>query len=321
MNLEVILRAGLSTGTILIFAAIGEIIAERAGVMNLGVEGMMLIGAMAAFKVSYATQNAWLGLLAGILAGGILSLAHGLVSIHFQADQTVSGLSLTFLGTGLALVLGEGLTGLNAPTIPSVDVPVLSSIPFIGRIFFTDFNILVYIGYLMIPLSWYFIFKTRPGMHMRAVGEKPSAADTLGVNVYGTRYLYTFVGGCLAGLAGASISIAISPGWYSNLTTSGQGWIAIALVIFARWNPVPAALGGYLFGMLRRFTLDLQGPMTILGVKNPFFYDHNLVFFLQMMPFILTIIALLWGSGAAKRKRKGTPSALGIPYIRGERGL
>ncbi len=321
MNLEAILRAGLSTGTILIFATIGEIITERSGVMNLGVEGMMLIGAMVAFKVSHVTQNAWLGLLAGILAGGILSLAHGLVSIHFQADQTVSGLSLTFLGTGLALVLGEGLTGLNVPTIPDVDFPLLSSIPYIGRIFFTDFNLLVYIGYFLVPLSWYFIYKTRPGMHLRAVGEKPSAADSLGVNVYATRYLYTFVGGCLAGLAGASISIAISPGWYSSLTTSGQGWIAIALVIFARWNPVPAALGGYLFGMLRRFTLDLQGPMAILGFRNPFFYNHNLVFFLQMMPFLLTIIALLWGSGAARRKRKGAPSALGVPYIRGERGL
>jgi len=276
MNLEVILRAGLSTGTILIFATIGEIITERSGVMNLGVEGMMLIGAMAAFKVSHVTQNAWLGLLAGILAGGILSLAH---------------------------------------------FPLLSLIPVIGRIFFTDFNLLVYVGYFLVPLSWYFIYKTRPGMHLRAVGEKPSAADSLGVNVYATRYLYTFIGGCLAGLAGASISIAISPGWYSNLTTSGQGWIAIALVIFARWNPVPAALGGYLFGMLRRFTLDLQGPMTILGFRNPFFYDHNLVFFLQMMPFLLTIIALLWGSGAARRKRKGAPSALGVPYIRGERGL
>ncbi len=321
MNLEVILRAGLSTGTILIFASIGEILAERSGVMNLGVEGMMLMGAMAAFKVSHVTQNAWLGLLAGILAGGILSLAHGLVVISFQADQTVSGLSLTFLGTGLALVLGEGLTGLNVPTIPTVSVPLLSSIPVIGRIFFTDFNLLVYVGYLLIPISWYYIYKTRPGMHLRAVGEKPSAADTLGVNVYGTRYLYTFVGGCLAGLAGATISIAISPGWYSNLTTSGQGWIAIALVIFARWNPIPAALGGYFFGMLRRFTLDLQGPMTILGLRNPFFYNHNLVFFLQMVPFVLTIIALLWGSGVARRKRRGSPAALGIPYIRGERGL
>jgi simple sugar transport system permease protein len=321
MNLEVILRAGLSTGTILIFAAIGEILAERAGVMNLGVEGMMLVGAMAAFKVAHVTQNAWLGLLAGILAGGILSLAHGLVVINLQADQTVSGLSLTFLGTGLALVLGEGLTGLNTPTIPSVSVPLLSSIPFIGRIFFTDFNLLVYLGYLIIPISWYFIFKTRPGMEMRAVGENPAAADTLGINVYRTRYLYTFVGGCMAGLAGATISIAISPGWYSNLTTSGQGWIAIALVIFARWNPLPAALGGYFFGMLRRFTLDLQGPMMILGFRNPFFYDHNLVFFLQMVPFLLTIVALVWGSGVARRKRRGTPAALGIPYIRGERGL
>ena len=321
MSFEVILRAGIATGTILIFASIGEILAERSGVMNLGVEGMMLLGAMAAFKVALSTQNAWLGLIAGILAGGILSLAHGLVTIHFQADQTVSGLSLTFLGTGLALVLGEGLTGQNAPVIPTVDLPLLSSIPMLGRIFFSDYNILVYAGYLFIPLSWYFINKTRPGMHLKAVGEKPSAADSLGINVYATRYFYTFVGGCLAGLAGAAISIAVSPGWYSSLTTSGQGWIAIALVIFANWNPVPAALGGYFFGMLRRFMLDLQGPMLIFGLRNPFFYNHNLVFFLQMVPFLLTIIALLWGSRAAKRKRKGAPAALGVPYIRGERGL
>lgn len=321
MSLEIILRAGLATGTILIFAAIGEILAERSGIMNLGVEGMMLLGAMAAFKTSLSTGNAWLGLLAGIFAGGVLSLAHGLVTIHFQADQVVSGLSLTFLGTGLALVFGEGLTGQNAPLIPSADFPLLSQIPLMGRIFFQNFNILVYIGYLFIPITWYFINKTRPGMHLRAVGEKPSAADTLGVNVYGVRYLYTFIGGCLAGLAGATISIAVSPGWYSSLTTSGQGWIAVALVIFAQWNPLRAAMGGYLFGMLRRFMLDLQGPMLIFGMRNPFYYDHNLVFFLQMTPFLLTIIALVWGSRAAKRKRLGAPAALGMPYVRGERGL
>jgi simple sugar transport system permease protein len=321
MSLEVILRSGLSTGTILIFAAIGEVLAERAGIMNLGVEGMMLLGAMAAFKTSLTTGNPWLGLLAGIAAGGILSLAHGLVTIHFQADQVVSGLSLTFLGTGLALVLGEGLTGQNAPLIPNADFPLLAGIPYIGPIFFKDFNILVYISYFFTPLTWFFINKTRPGMHLRAVGEKPSAADTLGVNVYGVRYLYTFIGGCLAGLAGATISIAVSPGWYSNLTTSGQGWIAVALVIFAQWNPLRAALGGYLFGMLRRFMLDLQGPMLLFGMRNPFFYDHNLVFFLQMTPFLLTIIALVWGSASARRKRLGAPAALGVPYVRGERGL
>jgi len=143
----------------------------------------------------------------------------------------------------------------------------------------------------------------------------------LGINVYGVRYMYTFIGGCLAGLAGATISIAVSPGWYSSLTTSGQGWIAVALVIFAQWNPLRAALGGYLFGMLRRFMLDLQGPMVLLGMRNPFFYNHNLVFFLQMTPFILTIIALVWGSRAAMRKRLGAPAALGVPYVRGERGL
>jgi len=320
VSLEIILRSGLSTGTILLFAAIGEILTELAGIQNLGVEGMMLLGAMAAFKTALATGSPWLGLLAGIAAGGLLSLAHALVTIHFQADQVVSGLSLTFLGTGLALVLGEGLTGQNAPLITNATIPLLSKIPWLGRIFFADLNILVYIGYLLIPISWWYINKTRPGMHLRAVGEKPAAADSLGINVYGVRYLYTFVGGCLAGLAGAAISIAISPGWYSNLTTSGQGWIAVALVIFAQWNPMRAALGGYLFGMLRRFMLDLQGPMLLFGLRNPFFYNHNLVFFLQMMPFVLTIIALVWGSASARRLRIGAPAALGIPYVRGERG-
>lgn len=321
INMTEVLRAGISTGTILLIAAIGEILTERSGIQNLGVEGMMLLGAMAGFRSSYLTGNPWLGLLVALAAGGALSLAHALVTIHFQADQTVSGLSLTFLGTGLALVLGEGMTGLNAAVIPNATIPLLSQIPWVGPILFTNHNILVYIGYLMIPIAWYFIYRTKPGLHLRAVGENPSAADTLGVNIYRTRYLYTFVGGCLAGLAGASISIAITPGWYSNLTTSGQGWIAVALVIFAQWNPTRAALGGYLFGVLRRLLLDLQGPAMLLGMNNPFFYNHNLVFFLQMTPYLLTIIALVWGSSTARRKRIGAPAALGVPFARGERGL
>ncbi|MCA9974740.1 MAG: ABC transporter permease, partial [Anaerolineales bacterium] len=260
MNPIIILHAGLATGTILLFAAIGEIFAERSGILNLGVEGMMLLGAMAGFSTSLATQNVWLGLLVAILAGGVLSLAHGLVTIHFQADQVVSGLSLTFLGTGLALVFGEGLTGQTPPLVPSFDIPLLASIPFIGPVFFEDHSLLVYVGYIFAPLCWYFINRTRPGMHLRAVGEKPEAADTMGINVYRLRYLYVFVGGCLAGLAGATISLSVSPGWYSSQTTSGQGWIAVGLVIFAQWDPLRAALGGYLFGALRRGILDLQGP-------------------------------------------------------------
>ena len=183
----------------MLFAGIGEIFAERSGILNLGVEGMMLLGAMAGFSISLATQNAWLGLVVAILAGGALSLAHGLVTIHFQADQVVSGLSLTFLGTGLALVFGEGLTGQTSALIPSFDIPGLAAIPFIGPVFFEDHSLLVYVGYLFAPLAWYYINQTRPGMHLRAVGEKPEAADTMGINVYGLRYFYVFVGGCLAG--------------------------------------------------------------------------------------------------------------------------
>jgi general nucleoside transport system permease protein len=321
MDPIVILHAGLATGTVLLFAAIGEVFAERAGILNLGVEGMMLIGAMAGFKISLSTGNVWWGLIAAMLAGGALSLAHGLVSIHFQADQVVSGLSLTFLGTGLALVFGEGLTGKNPPLVPDFDIPLLANIPFVGPVAFADHSLLVYVGYLFVPLAWYYINKTRPGMHLRAVGEKPEAADTMGINVYGLRYFYTFVGGVLAGLAGATISLSVSPGWYSSQTTSGQGWIAVGLVIFAQWNPLRAALGAYLFGALRRGILDLQGPRILFGVTNPLYINSNWGFFLQMTPYILTILALVIGARAAMRKRLGAPAALGLPYIRGERGL
>jgi ABC-type uncharacterized transport system permease subunit len=241
---EIILHAGIATGTILLFASIGEILAERSGVMNLGVEGMMLLGAMTGFSVSLATRNPWLGLLAAMLAAGVLSIAHGVVTISFQADQVVSGLALTFLGTGLALVLGNGLTGQNAALIPNYDIAGLAAVPALGPIFFKDHSPLVYVGYLFAPLTWWYIEKTRPGMHLRAVGEKPEAADTMGVSVYGLRYLYVFIGGCLAGLAGATISLSVSPGWYSAQTTSGQGWIAVGLVIFAQWNPLRAAQWG-----------------------------------------------------------------------------
>jgi simple sugar transport system permease protein len=219
------------------------------------------------------------------------------------------------------MVFGEGLTGQNPPLIPDFDIPGLALIPAIGPIFFEDHSLLVYLGYLFTPLAWYYIYKTRPGMHLRAVGEKPEAADTMGISVYGLRYFYVFVGGCLAGLAGATISLSVSPGWYSAQTTSGQGWIAVGLVIFAQWDPVRAAIGAYLFGALRRGILDLQGPRTIFGLTNPFFVNSNWGFFLQMTPYILTIIALVLGARPVAKKRLGAPAALGVPYIRGERGL
>jgi ABC-type uncharacterized transport system permease subunit len=285
------------------------------------VEGMMLIGAMTGFSVAIKTGNPWLGVLAAMLFAGVISQIHAYIVITLQADQVVSGLALTFLGTGISLVLGEGLSKAGTVSLmPAFSIPLLSQIPILGPIFFTNQSILVYFGYLLVPLAWYYINRTRPGLHLRAVGEYPAAADALGINVYRMRYLYVFVGGLLAGLGGATISLAISPGWFSELTTGGQGWIAVGLVIFAQWDPIRAAVGSYAFGALRRLILDIQGPTVLLGFKNPFYYNPYWGFFLQMLPYAFTVIVLVIGSREAIRKRLGAPAALGNPYIRGERG-
>jgi len=322
VDLIIILQAGVASGTVLLFATLGEIFAERSGVLNLGVEGMMLVGAMSAFSVALSTGNPWLGMLVAMLAAGLLSQIHAFITIKLQADQVVSGLALTFLGVGISLVLGEGLSKAGTISLlPNFSIPLLSRIPLLGPIFFTEQSILVYIGYMLIPLAWYYINRTRPGMHLRAVGEYPAAADALGINVFRLRYFYVFVGGLLAGLGGATISLAISPGWFSELTTAGQGWIAIGLVIFAQWDPLRAAFGAYAFGALRRLILDIQGPTLLFSMPNPFYYNPYLGFFLQMLPYAFTIIILVIGSREALRKRLGSPAALGLPYIRGERGV
>lgn len=322
MSLMIILQAGVATGTALLFATLGEILTERSGILNLGVEGMMLLGAMTAYSMSYRTGNAWIGILCGMLAAGAISQIHAFITITLQADQVVSGLSLNFLATGISLVLGEGLNSLSGvPLIPSFNIPLLYQIPFIGPVFFGGHSALVYIGYLMIPLAWYFINRTRAGLHLRAVGEYPAAVDAQGISVYKMRYFYVFIGGLLAGLGGAAISLAISPGWFAEKTTSGQGWIAVGLVIFAQWNPIRAAFGGYIFGALRRLVLDVQGPTMILGMINPFYYNPYYGFFLKMLPYAFTVIVLIIGSREANRKRVGSPAALGLPYIRGQRGL
>jgi ABC-type uncharacterized transport system permease subunit len=321
MDFTIILQAGIASGTVLLFATIGELFSERAGVLNLGVEGMMLIGAMSAFSTTIATGNPWLGVLVAMFFAGLISQIHAFIVITLQADQVVSGLSLTFLGAGISLVLGDGLSKAGTVALlPNFSIPLLTLIPIIGKIFFTNQSVLVYVGYLLVPLSWYYINRTRPGLHLRAVGEYPSAADALGINVFRMRYFYVFVGGMLAGLAGATISLAVSPGWFSELTTGGQGWIAIGLVIFAQWDPYRAAFGAYAFGALRRLILDIQGPLVLLGFPNPFYYNPYLGFFLQMLPYLFTVVVLVIGSREAMRKRIGAPAALGNPYIRGERG-
>ncbi|MCU0503679.1 MAG: ABC transporter permease [Anaerolineae bacterium] len=321
LDWTIIFQAGVATGTVLLFAAIGELMAERSGVLNLGVEGMMLIGAMTAYKTAVMFDQPWLGVLFAMLAAGALSLLHALVTISFQADQVVSGLATNFVGVGLSLVLGEGLSKAGTVALlPSYTIPVLSSIPLIGPVFFTNHSVLVYLGYLLTPAVWFYINRTRPGLHLRAVGEYPAAADALGINVFRQRYFYVFFGGLMAGLAGATTSLAVSPGWFSELTTAGQGWIAIGLVIFAQWDPWRAMAGAYMFGAVRRLILDLQGPQLLLGLANPFFYMPKLGFFLQMVPYALVILILVIGSREAMKKRIGAPAALGLPYVRGERG-
>lgn len=321
MDPIIILQAGVASGTVLLFAALGEVLAERAGVLNLGVEGMMLIGAMSAFSTTIATGNPWIGVLVAMIVAGLLSQIHAFIVVTLQADQVVSGLALTLLGAGISLVLGEGLSKAGTVSLmPSFSIPLLSQIPILGPIFFRNQSVLVYIGYLMTPLAWYYINRTRPGLHLRAVGEYPSAADALGINVFRMRYFYVFIGGMLAGLGGATISLAVAPGWFSELTTGGQGWIAVGLVIFAQWDPVRAAIGSYAFGALRRLILDIQGPTILFGMRNAFYYNPYLGFFLQMLPYAFTVIVLVIGSREAIRKRLGAPAALGNPYIRGERG-
>jgi ABC-type uncharacterized transport system permease subunit len=322
MDPTAILAAGVASGTILLFAAIGEIFAERSGVINLGVEGMMLIGAVAAFSTALSTGNPWLGVAMAMLAGGLLSMVHAVMTIHFRADQVVSGLALTFLGTGLARVLGEGLSSAGqVALLPRLTIPFLSEVPFVGPVFFHDQSVLAYVGYALVPLAWLWIGRTRPGLHLRAVGESPAAADAQGISVYGTRYAYVFIGGMLAGLAGAAITVAISPGWFGDQTVNGRGWIAVGLVIFAQWSPLRAAFGAILFGAIFRFILDIQGVTLIFGIENPFQAGRSATFFLEMLPYLMVVLVVIIGSREAVRKRIGAPAALGRPYVRGERGI
>jgi simple sugar transport system permease protein len=321
MDLTALLAAGVASGTILLFAAIGEIFAERSGVLNLGVEGMMLIGAVAGFSIAASTGQPWVGLAVAMLAGGLLSLIHGVMTIHFRADQVVSGLALTFLGTGLARVLGEGLSSADeVARLPNLTLPLLSQIPILGPGLFTNQSVLVYVGYALVPAAWLWIVRTRPGLHLRAVGEAPAAADAQGIGVYRTRYGYVFIGGLLAGLAGAAITLSIYPGWFGDQTVNGRGWIAVGLVIFAQWSPLRAAFGAVLFGAIFQFIIDIQGVDVIGGFENPFLPGRSATFFLEMLPYLMVILVVIVGSREAVRKRVGAPAALGRPYVRGERG-
>ncbi len=302
-----VLAAAITAGTPLLYASLGEILTERTGIMNLGLEGMMLVGAVMSFLVCVNTGNHWLGLFAGMIMGGMVAMIHAFLCITLKANQVVSGLALTIFGTGFSGFLGKSLIGVPAPqTFSKIAIPVLSDIPFLGPILFNQ-DILVYFTYLLVPILWIFIYRTNPGLKMRAVGENPGAADSLGVNVFFIRYFYVFIGGLFSGIAGAYLSLAFAPTWLENMT-AGRGWIAVALVIFATWNPAKAMFGAYLFGAVTALGFRLQA----MDVQVP-------SYFLSMLPYIFTIIVLIFATMQTNKHRIGAPGALMTAYDREER--
>jgi len=304
MILIAALAAAVSSGTALLLAALGEVLAERSGVMNLGVEGMMLIGALAGFATTVWTGNLWLGLLASLFAGGLLAALHAVLTVTFGADQIVSGLALTLFATGLASFLGKPLVGQAAPvSFRAMALPLLADIPILGPIFFRQ-NALTYLSYVLAIGLWIVLFRTHLGLLIRAVGDSPATVDATGHSVPLLRSVAVIVGGMFAGLGGAAIALGTNPSWTENIT-AGRGWIAVALVVFATWNPLRAVLGAYLFGSVEAAQFLLQAAGVAVSA-----------FFLNMLPYVATILVLLITTQAVARQRLGAPAALGMPYRR-----
>ena len=316
--LIVLVASGVAYGTPLLYAALGELLAERSGVLNLGVEGMMLVGAVTGFwTVQRFHTGSALVLAAGILVaaacGALMALIHAFLVITLRASQIVSGLALTiFAGAaGLSSYLGNDLKLADQPashTFSAVFPASMQRWPVIGPIVLGQ-NVLVYISWGCVIAIWLYLSRTRPGLNVRSVGESPAAADTMGINVTAYRYAHTLAGGAFAGVAGATITLAITPQWVDGIT-GGAGWIAIALVIFAFWRPEFCLVGAYFFGALQALAPQLQARNISLGPT---------VLWTNALPYVMTIVVLVVVSSGTARSRLGAPEALGNPYSREER--
>jgi len=299
--------AAIASGTSILLPALGEALTERSGVQNLGVEGMMLMGALFGYIVDIETGSIVLAFAAAIVAAAALGLVHAFLSITLGANQIVSGLAVTLFGSGLTAFVGKPFVGAQAPVVLSrVALPGLSQIPVLGQVLFTQ-DPVVYGSFILVPVLWYFIYRTRPGLNLRAIGENPATADAMGVGVASRRYLYTLIGGALAGVGGAYLSLGYTPTWVEGMT-AGRGWIAVGLVVFGTWDPLRVLAGAYLFGFVDGFQLRAQG----LGSTVP-------SFFLNMLPYLFTVIVVSLSSGERLQRRLGIPRALGLPYWREER--
>ena len=300
-----ILATAVRMGTILLLAALGELIVERSGVLNLSVEGMMLSGAFGGFVGAYYTNSLWLGVLSAILAGLLVSALFGLLAIILQIDQTVSGLTVNIFAAGLTFYLYRALfPNVGATNIPALkpfsvfQIPFLSDIPIIGKILFSQYA-LSYLAFFLMLLVAFYLYRTKSGLILRTLGENPRVVDMKGINVMRYRFLAVLFGGMMAGLAGSFITLA-SVGIFVADITSGRGWLAIAIVIFGDWKPVKILWASLFFGFIDALQMQLQA----LGVQLPF------QLFLAM-PYILTTVAVFLA-----RKRSGAPLALGVHYVR-----
>ena len=313
----VLIASGVAYGTPLLFAALGELLAERSGVLNLGVEGMMLMGAVMGF---WTVENLHVGsgltlalaFVVSALAGAAMAAVHAFLVITLRANQIVSGLALTiFAGAvGLSSHLGNNFNLADKPAGKTF-VPLLpkslQNLPVVGPIIFGQ-DILVDISWALVVAIGLYLGRTRPGLNLRAVGESPAAADTMGINVAAYRYAHTLVGGAFAGVWGASITLAITPQWVSGIT-GGSGWIAIALVIFAFWRPDVCLVGAYFFGALQALAPQLQARDINLGPT---------VLWTNALPYVMTVFVLVVAASGTARRRLGAPSALGFAYVREE---
>jgi simple sugar transport system permease protein len=295
-----ILASGIRLATPYLYAAIGETFGQRSGVLNLGVEGQMLLGAFAAFYVALTTGNLWLAVLVALFVGALMGLAMAFVTVNLHAQQGISGIGFYLFGLGMSDLLFQKMLGTveTVKGFPKIYIPFLSDIPGLGEIFFSQ-NILVYLAYALVPISWFVLNKTTLGLKIRSVGENPEAADSLGVSVAGVRYFTIVLGGTLSGMAGASLSIALLNVFQQNMT-SGLGFIAVALVYFGAWRPWGVLGGALLFSLVNSLQLWIQ----VLGIDIP--SDIAV-----MMPYVLTILVLV-----ATVSRVRSPSALTKPFER-----
>ncbi len=287
--------------TPVLLATVGECITERGGIMNLGLEGVMLAGALTSVIVCYFTQSLALAVLAAVLVGLLIGFIHGVICIRFQANQVAAGIALTILLTGITAFFGVNFVGKTIPSMSALKIPVLGDIPVIGPILFNQ-DPLVYLSYFIVPAAAFLITSTRFGLSARAVGEDPRAAAAQGISVKRVRYLATMLGAALAALGGAYLSLVYAQGWVENVT-QGRGWIAVGLVMFASWNPYKAMVGAYIFGIAISLQLRLQAAGSDVSP-----------YLLGIMPYILVITAMAVSSTVSRRKTQSYPAALGVSY-------